>query len=260
MSKKSFRKLEVSSSRNLTPHMKRVVFSGEDLSDFPENYESGYIKLLFSREGTALQNITDIEALAPAKPMMRTYTVRTFTAEKKELTVDFVLHPESEGPASKWAAEAKPGDEIMMAGPGPAKLVDNDADWFLLAGDMTSLPAISCNLEQLPDSARGYAVLEVTTEDDIQAITFPAGIEIIWVVKNHDRSSQPFVDVIQKLDWLRGTPYVWCACEFSVMRTLRKYFKDDRHIDRQSMYISSYWKSGANEDQHKVIKHRDAAV
>ena len=38
----------------------------------------------------------------------------------------------------------------MVSGPGPKKLVDMNADWFLIAGDMSALPAISVNLEKLP--------------------------------------------------------------------------------------------------------------
>lgn len=78
-----------------------------------------------------------------------------------------VLH-EDAGRASEWAKNARPGGNILIGGPGPKKLLDNTADWCLLVGDMTALPAISVNIEQLPADARGYAVIEVTDESDIQ--------------------------------------------------------------------------------------------
>ena len=65
-----------------------------------------------------------------------------------------------------------------MDGPGPTKLVDNESDWFLLAGDVAGLPALCCNLEQLPQDAQGYAVIEVISEADKQTLNVPDGIDL----------------------------------------------------------------------------------
>ncbi len=257
MAKRKICTVQVVSSNLLTPHMKRIVLSGEDLSEFPADHESGYIKLLFSPEGEPIQSGKELETLAPAKPMMRTYTIRAFNPNANELTIDFALHLDSEGPASKWANGASFGDSIVLAGPGPVKLVNNNADWFFIVGDMTALPAISCNLEQLPSTAQGYVVIEVTSEDDIQSLLCPNGIEITWVIKNN--SEQSLIDTVQNMPWLEGNVDVWCACEFTMMRTLRKYFKAERNVDKENIYISSYWKNGHNEEEHKVIKQQDAA-
>jgi len=42
------------------------------------------------------------------------------------------------------------------------------------------------------------------------------------------------------------------------MRILRKYFKLERQIPRDNLYVSSYWKIGSTEDQHKIAKQNDA--
>ena len=258
MAKKEMRTLSVVSSRKLTPHMQRIVLTGEELGTFPEGSESGYIKFLFTNRGDAISSKSQVEAMAPDKPLMRTYTVRAFDAEKKTLTVDFVLHADSEGPASKWAESVKTDDEIVIVGPGPVKLVDNKADWFLIAGDMTALPAISCNLEQLPPEAKGYAVIEISSQDDKQLLSVPEGVEIKWVIRDSHSDQERFLNTVFDLEWLVGEPFVWCACEFEAMRSLRKYFKSTRNISKRSMYISSYWKSGKSEDQHKIAKQQDA--
>ena len=255
---KQLREVRVSSTEQITQHMQRIILSGEELSDFPEHFESGYIKLHFHPEGHALTNKQQLEELAPQKPVMRTYSVRGFDALKHELVVDFVLHTDNEGPASKWAQSAQPGDQIVISGPGAAKLVNNEADWFLIAGDMTALPAISCNLEQLPGDAKGFVVIEIINESDIQDLTKPEGIEVIWVVNADHTNHDKFLNAVYEIQWLEGTPYAWCACEFSAMRSLRKYFKQTRSLDKKSMYISSYWKEGFTEDQHKVAKKQDS--
>ena len=92
MANKSSYSLTVFSTNKITPHMQRIVLHGEDLADFPERSESGYIKLLFSFEGKALASEAEV-AQQGNQILMRTYTVRAFDAKAKQLTVDFVLHP-----------------------------------------------------------------------------------------------------------------------------------------------------------------------
>tara|TARA_R110000823_G_scaffold117504_1_gene241052 strand:+ start:20 stop:592 length:573 start_codon:yes stop_codon:yes gene_type:complete len=187
---------------------------------------------------------------------MRTYTISGQRSD--EIDVDFVLHT-ADGPASTWARGARPGDQILVGGPGLKKLVNNDADWYLLVGDMTALPAIAVNLAQLPEDARGYAVLEVVTDEDIQPLQHPENIEIHWVVNavpNVDTSA--LLKRIEQLAWLPGQPAVWTACEFHSMRALRTYFKQQRQMPKSHLYISSYWKINSTEDQHKIEKRDDA--
>ena len=237
------RTLHVISSTVITPHMLRVTLGGSEIDSFPADQESAYIKLAFTVPGSD-------------ESLMRTYTVRHQRAD--QFDVDFVLH-EPAGPAAQWAKDARPGDRIVVGGPGAKKLVDNTADWFLIAGDMTALPALSVNLEQLPADAKGHAVIEVLDASDIQPLRHPAGVELHWLVNPHPgEAPQLLVDRLRELTWLPGRPSIWAACEFSAMRALRKHFKEERQVDRRDLYISSYWKLGSSEDQHKVAKREDA--
>ncbi|MHA7879989.1 MAG: siderophore-interacting protein [Saccharospirillum sp.] len=237
------RELEVLNTRTVTPHMRRITLGGEGMAAFPEDQASAYIKLIFPNENDT-------------RPLMRTYTVRHH--REAEIDVDFVIH-EDTGPASQWALETQPGDRIMVGGPGPKKRLNEDADWFLLVGDMTAIPAISVNLAQLPADARGYAVLEVLDPADIQDLEKPRNLELIWFVNPQpDLSGQALLNRVKALDWLEGQADVWAACEFQSMRNLRAYFKQERRVPKHHLYVSSYWKMGMSEDQHKVVKRRDA--
>ncbi|MDH2297069.1 siderophore-interacting protein [Cobetia sp. 29-18-1] len=243
MGKPAMRELEVIRSTPVTEHMLRVTLGGENIGSIPEGQESAYIKLVFPRgEGE--------------RPMMRTYTIRHQCAT--EIDVDFALHDHA-GPASAWAVSAQPGDRITIGGPGPKKLINMEADWFLLAGDMTALPAISVNLAELPADARGHAVIEVTSEADIQMLEHPAGIELHWVINAQpDPSGQPLLDKIASLPSLEGQVSVWAACEFGSMRALRAHLKQVHEIPKSHFYVSSYWKIGQSEDGHKLAKQQDA--
>ncbi|SDS90942.1 NADPH-dependent ferric siderophore reductase, contains FAD-binding and SIP domains [Halopseudomonas sabulinigri] len=245
MKRPESRLLQVIRSAAVTPNMLRVTLGGNGMSTFPAEQDGAYIKLMFPPQGEG-------------KGIVRTYTVRH--QRELEMDVDFVLHHDG-GPAATWAQHAQPGDSILIGGPGPKKPLNPEADWYLIAGDMTALPAISVNLEQLPDQARGYAVLEVISEADIQPLKVPANVELIWLVNPHP-GEQPdlLVERLQPLPWLEGRPSVWAACEFSGMRALRRYFREERQVERGDLYISSYWKLGSSEDQHKVVKQQDAVA
>ncbi|WP_339759888.1 siderophore-interacting protein [uncultured Hoeflea sp.] len=239
------RELDVIGKQRVTPNMLRVTLGGAGLEGFPEDQTSAYIKLR-------------LPDAASGRDVVRTYTVRTHHAET--IDVDFALHEEC-GPATAWAMNAQAGDTIMVGGPGPRKLVHDNADWYLLVGDMTALPAISGNLELLPDTARGTAVIEVMDEADIQDLKKPPHLAIEWVINprpGHD--SGLLIERIRSLPWQDGNPSVWAACEFSSMRKLREYFRGERGLDSSNLYISSYWKAGSNEDNHKIAKREDAAT
>lgn len=241
--------LIVEKSWRLTPNMQRVVFTGDDLIDFPSGMESGYLKLLFPN--------TDVTS--PKKNLVRTYTIRSFDPVTHQLAMDFALHEHSEGPASSWAKGANKGDRLQVQGPGPAKLVDFEADWFFLVGDMTSLPALSCNLEKMPNSAKGYAIVQVNSDEDRQDLKRPAGMELEWVINPHPHMHDSTLEeTVKSRKFLTGKPAIWVACEFSNMRNLRTYFKDECKIDKNHIYISSYWKIDSSEDQHREHKSKDA--
>ncbi|MEM6424525.1 MAG: siderophore-interacting protein [Cyanobacteria bacterium P01_H01_bin.119] len=257
MPEANYRTLVVKESAKVTPHMQRVVFTGDDLANFPENYESGYVKLLFSNEGRALSD----KAQTQEKYLRRTYTVRSFDKANNELGIEFSLHGDKSGPAARWAASTQPGDKILMGGPGPTKLVNNQSDWFLLASDMSGLPALCCNLEQLPADAQGYAVIEIPSEEDQQSLKVPVGVVVKWVINSEPgKKPEALLNAIKSLPWKDGNPYIWVACEFQSMKKIRQYMNESRNIEPENMYISSYWKFNRTEDEHRIDKQIDASA
>ena len=243
------RKLSVKSSVNLTPNMRRVTLHGDALGNFPENSEGAYLKLLFEQpDGN--------------KPIMRTYTVAEQRSAPNEIDVDFMLHTGTDGAshgiAAPWSLETQANDEISLFGPGPAKYINTDAECFLLAGDMTALPALTANLKLLPANARGKAFIEILSEGDKQDLIQPENVEIIWIVNDAPGSDEsPLFHAIEQADWQEGKLSVWVACEFKTMKKIRQHLKVDREVEKSHLYISSYWKKGNTEEEHKVLKQAD---
>ena len=245
MAKPQPKLMQVTAIKDVSRNMRRITLGGENIQDYPADQDGGYIKFFF-------------ENPAQQEPSVRTYTIRSQRENPVEIDVDFVLHGD-EGPASAWAQNVNVGEIIKVGGPGPKKIPDIAADWFFLIADMTSLPAVSVNLEALPETAKGYAVIEILHEDDCQQIPIPPGMEIYWVVTHQDEAGREAVmQCVRSREWLPGNPAVWGAAEFETMRALRQYFKKERGIPTSSAYLSSYWKKGLREDEHKLAKRQDS--
>ena len=239
------RELTVIGRRSLTPNMLRVTLGGPGLAGFPDAV-GGYIKLNLAGDN--------------GKTLIRTYTVAEQRAD--EIDCDFALHGLTgtghAGPATQWALDCAVGDTVLIGGPGPAKPLPAGEAFYLVAGDMTAIPAIATNLAALPVDSRGLAVIEVMSEADQQPLAKPDGVELRWVIVTQPGAEpDALAAAIRAADW-PGEAYAWVACEFSAMQRLRAYLRDERGLGPDRLYISSYWKSGLTEDAHKVAKREDA--
>ncbi|EKT80742.1 hypothetical protein WSS_A20824 [Rhodococcus opacus M213] len=150
----------------LTPHMVRVFLGDPGFDSFVLNaFTDAYAKLEFG---------------GPEEPVLRTYTIRSVDPVKREIAIDFVVHGDA-GVAGPWAASAAAGDVLRLRGPGGAFAPDPAADWYLLAGDETAIPAISASVEKLDPSAVGRVIIEVAGPEDEIAFDSPAGVDVTWI-------------------------------------------------------------------------------
>ena len=242
--KRATRQVYVAGKRAVSANMQRIILQGAGLADFPEGYEGGYVKLVLPSEAET--------------PAVRSYTVRMFDPASRKLTIDMVVHGDL-GPAASWVSQVAAGDSIEITGPGACQPINTDADWFILAGDMSALPAISVNIERLPPDAVGHVVLEVISVEEQIELATPHGIEVHWVVNPEPEAFNTVLeDTVMALSWRDGRVAVWVAGEFSASRALRQYFRNDRPVDKGSKYISCYWKIGETDEGMKAAKRADA--
>lgn len=243
--------LTVINSRVLTANMQRITLHNEALANFPDDCAGGYIKLIFNEQGG-----TDLSPVINGqKPTLRTYTIAQYNPEQLTIDVDFVRHEVSDpnsGFAARWAINAKVDDTISIMGPSLLADINTNTDWYFTVADMTALPALSAKLKKLPAQAQGYAVIQVISESDIREIELPGTMQLIWITEQ-----QSLADKVRALPWLAGNVAVWVACEFDSMKALRRYFRNEKAVERDNIYISSYWKKGLTEDGHKVVKRDD---
>jgi NADPH-dependent ferric siderophore reductase len=202
MTERAYRIFEafLTAKQMLTPHMARLTFGGEQIADMATRAPDQRIKLFFPKaDGTppAIPNRGDwyelYKAVPPAdRPPMRTYTIRTLDADARELVIDFVMHGDN-GPASRWAMHAAPGDRLQISAPN--RRFDGAIggfDWeppaglsqLLLIADETALPAVAGILDQIAGWTKKpatQAFIEVPGEADI--IDLPAwdGLDLQWL-------------------------------------------------------------------------------
>jgi NADPH-dependent ferric siderophore reductase len=246
-------------TEQLSRHMRRVVFGGDGLTGFAvEGYTDSYIKLVFKPEGVTYPEPFDLVRIRQELPRdqwppNRTYTVRRWDDALGELTVDFVVHGD-EGLAGPWAANARPGDVLWVLGPSGGYAPDPEADWHLVAGDESALPAIAAALEEMPAGAVVHAFVEVDTEDDELKLLCPEGIEVRWLHRAGRPVGEALVSAVTGLDFPAGKLCAFVHGEAAFVKELRRYLRLERQVPREQLSISGYWRLGQNDEAWRAVK------
>ncbi|MEU4084407.1 siderophore-interacting protein [Streptomyces aureus] len=244
-------------TERLTPHMQRVVLGGDTLADFATSGRTDhYVKLLFGPPGLTYPEPFDLERIReefPREqwPVTRTYTVRAWDPETLELSLDFVVHGD-EGLAGPWALRAQPGEVVRFMGPGGAYAPDTSADWHLLAGDESALPAIAAALESLPDAATVRAFVEVSGPEEEQKIDSDA--EIVWLHRGDRPVGAALVEAVRALEFPEGRMHAFVHGEAGFVKELRALLRVELQVPREDLSISGYWRLGHNEDGWQASK------
>lgn len=237
--KPSYLLFDVSLSRRtqISPSMVRFTFTGPQVAQMATYAPDQRIKLFFPSNGGSLDALFNAvqqethdwyeayRALPEAqRPAMRTYTIRALRADCAEVDVEFVLHGDN-GPASRWAMNARPGDRLAMTAPvtdapGPPL----GFEWkppkgvrrILIIADETAVPAAAGILETLnalPHHPQVEALLEVPRSDDAQGLSSAAKLH--WLARDTDPTSQHGdlllravrdIDLQQEIQALSGKP------------------------------------------------------
>ncbi|OIK28620.1 NADPH-dependent ferric siderophore reductase [Streptomyces malaysiense] len=244
-------------TERLTPHMQRVVLGGDGLAGFAaDSFTDHYVKLLFGPPDVTYPEPFDLERIRaefPREqwPVTRTYTVRGWDAGHRELTLDFVIHGD-EGLAGPWALRVRPGETLRFMGPGGAYAPDPDADWHLLVGDESALPAIARALETLPADAPVHAFVEVSGPEEEQKIDSAA--EVVWLHRGDRPVGAALLEAVRDLEFPEGRPHAFVHGEAGFVKELRRMLRVDLRIPREDLSISGYWRLGHDEDGWQASK------
>jgi len=264
------RLIELLEIRPVTPSLLRLTFGGPALEGFGPGWPAAHIKLFFPRGHQTVPQLPTLNAEgrpvwppAGEAPVVRTYSVRRHDVSRQTLEVDFVIH-EPSGPASHWAAYARPGMKVGLAGPGGPQPMLSPADWYLLTGDLSALPGISALVESMPRDARGHVFVQLDDARDQQELRAPKGVQVHWLVSSAasgragqaEADGSSWVETVRRTPFPEGTPQVWLAGENTQVVALRDHLLKTRPASRAAMYAVPYWKRRQNEEQYHKERHR----
>ncbi|WP_043639507.1 siderophore-interacting protein [Nonomuraea candida] len=249
----------VQRTERLSRHMVRVVVGGDGLADFATTgLTDHYVKLVFPYEGVEYPQPFSVKSCRETMPRevwprLRTYTVRAWDPDSRELTLDFVVHGD-EGLAGPWAERARPGDELIMLGPGGGYAPDPEAGWHLLVGDESALPAIAASMEALPEGALAHVLIEVDGPEDEQKLGTAADARVTWVYRGDRPVGERLVAAVRALDFPDGDVHAFVHGEAGFVKELRRHLRLERGIGLDRLSISGYWRAGVDDETWREVK------
>jgi NADPH-dependent ferric siderophore reductase len=230
------RQLEVKRVETISAHMIRVALGG-DLDGFTSLGFDDHIKLFFP-DGPPAADGTPPTA-------SRDYTPRRYDPAANTLDIEFVLH--DAGPATRWAEQVKPGQQLQIGGPRGSFIIPTNFDWHLLIGDDTALPAIGRRLAELPAGTRAVVLAEVDGPADQLSFESAADVTVSWAHRNGAEAGSTTVlaDTLRTLRLPTGDYYAWVACESLTAKALRAQLIAEHGANPKWMRAAGYWRRGA---------------
>ncbi|WP_346620282.1 siderophore-interacting protein [Blastococcus montanus] len=174
---------------------------------------------------------------------LRSYTARRQDPAAGEVDIDFVLH--GDGPAAAWAAAARPGALLGIA--GAASLAERPARWLLLVADETALPAVSRILAAAAPDTTGVAFLEVAGPEEEQPLPAPAGVAVHWLHRGATAPGEStlLTDAVAGLDRPPGDDvFAWVGAESAAVRAIRADLRGRWGLGRAQHHAIGYWRRG----------------
>ncbi|MFD4738757.1 SIP domain-containing protein [Streptomyces virginiae] len=250
------RELTVLRVSDVTPGMRRVTLGGPQLHAFehaglslPALRTEGFddhVKFFFAEEGREpvlpRQNVSSLDWPSDGRPISKDYTPVRFDPVAGEIDFDFVRH--DGGIASSWAQRAAPGQVTWIAGPKMSHSHPEGADWLLVIGDETALPAIGRWLDEMPEGTRARVFIEVGEDSHRQELPTRAEAEVTWLVRDGVPAgrSDLLERAVRDMEWLPGTVFVWAAGEAVTLKGIRRHLSVDRGVPREQTHITGYWR------------------
>lgn len=248
---------EVVSATHLTPSLVRVVLGGSGLDAFemPATTDT-YVNLAIAPPGAGYGPVFDPREVlethpAEQAPARRRYTVRAWDPVDRLLTLDFVVHGDT-GAAGPWASRATPGDVLVFNGPAGDHRPDAAADWHLMVGDESALPAIAASLEALAPGARAVVRLVCDGPEHEVELASPGEVDLVWVHRGAGRPTLP--ETVEASELPDGTPQVFVHGEAEEIRAVRRHLVLDRGLAAADLSCSPYWRRPMTDEEWRSVK------
>lgn len=254
------RLIQVKRITDVTPGMRSITFTSDDLHTYPDNTGGAHLKIFLPVEGQIKPTIPSFSEKGPVWPenepraIVRTYSVRAIRPEQKEIYIEFAVH-EDAGPAINFAMNAKVGDYIGITNPGGPDPLIAPASHYYMAADPSSLPALMALVETMKADVQGKVVIRVEHNSDKQQINAPKNLEIIWLIGSVEEQTDNLINEFMSWTLSKENAAFWIAGEDKIIRALRRYIRRDKGYDRSQIYAIPYWRFGYDEEGYHAERH-----
>ncbi|MBC9733484.1 siderophore-interacting protein [Nocardioides sp. zg-578] len=249
---------QVESVTWVTPAMVRVVLGGDGLAGFamPDSTDA-YVNIAIPPDDAPYGPVfepAEVRASYDAQwwPARRRYTVRAWDGAR--LTLDFVVHGDT-GAAGRWASRAAVGDVLVLEGPGAGYRPDPAADWHLMVGDESALPAIAASLEAVP--AGRPVVVRLVCDDAAHEVPLatPGDLDLRWLHRaGADDPATLLLRSLEELDAPVGRVHAFVHGEAEEIRGIRRHLLAERGLARADMSCSPYWRRTMTDEAWRSVK------
>ena len=142
-----------------------------------------------------------------------------------------------------------------MNGPGGGYRPGPTADWHLLVGDESAIPAISAALAGLPATAEARVVVLVESASHEPSLLLPTDGAVTFVHRDAADAEGGLEAAVRAVDWLPGRVHVFAHGEATgIMLGVRAYLLGERGLARDQVSVSGYWRRSRSEDGFRVWK------
>ena len=196
----------------------------------------------------------------------RVYTIRSFNLDTHEVEIDLIEH-EDESPAMKWVHSAEVGSTIQIIGPRPHFVPDfEEKKHVLMFADETALPALSSILQHWQNNIAADIFVESHDANICEYLPNQENVQIHLLQRAHQNQAGKMGLLLKAAYQFRHTDHitVWAACERNEARAIRKFFLDEKLMDKKDVMVTGYWNLGLSStilDQVRLEyyqKHLDA--
>ena len=230
------------------PEFGAFARDGFDLPEFTSLAFDDHVKLIFAPDGDIADALPEqrengIEWHPSEVRVTRDYTPVHLDREAGEVSFDFVVHSardEGRGPAEEWATAARPGDELWVVGPKSSTMLPASADWVLLVGDETALPAIERYLRDRPLEAPVRVVLAVSDAAALPDLPTAPGDTVVTVIAEPG-DPKALIGALSETPRPDGEGYVWAAAESRALLPVRRLASGEWGIPKNRINMTGYW-------------------
>ncbi len=222
---------EVLGREQLSDHLVRLRLGGAGLA--------GFVSTGVPDEWVGL--------VVPGQFQSRYYTVRSWAGG--ELVLDVVVH--EVGLVTEWAArdpELVVGESVTVTEARGSFALPPDAEWLLLVGDLTAMPAMARISEEVGPTVPTRIWAEVP--DDLSSY-LPPGADVTWLAPPADDASA-LAEVVAGIEWPAGDGYFWMAGESAQMRAIRKHLMRERRLPPTAYDVMGYWRGNSRRQPRAV--------